>query len=248
MADAIELLNFALNQDMARMRSIANNVSNMNTDGYKREIAGASFSNVLADQISNGAQLRGARNLTQESSAVEVLRDMSQGAMKFTGSIFDMAIDGPDFFVAAGQTGDVYLRSGAFQLDNLGRLTLPTGEVVQSESGAIYLENGPFQVDERGVVQQGENIVGKLLLARVKEGTRMAYQGEGRFVVPDAAIETNGGIESRIMQSYLEASNVDNMREMTQMIETTRRFEMSNKVLKGYDLILDRAINVLGEF
>ncbi|MFT4824345.1 MAG: flagellar basal-body rod protein FlgF [Cryomorphaceae bacterium] len=248
MSDAITALSSALNNDMAEMRSISQNLANLNTSGYKRQItAVSSFQQSI---MSNTQGPGSAVSLNQAATSlprIEVYRDMTQGTLKFSGNSFDLAISGKGFLQVDSAQGVSYTRQGSFTIDQQGRLSLATGETVVGEDGAIHLQNSPFTIDREGVVSQDDEIVNKLKLVTFEDPQLLNYRGSGLFDVPAGTTLAASEFEGQIMQGYLETSNVQSLDEMIKMIETTRHFETSHQILRGYDSMLDNAINVLGD-
>lgn len=248
MADAISALSSALNNDMQEMRSISQNLANLNTAGYKRQItAVSSFQQAL---LSNTSPLSPGAALNQSAASlprIDIYRDMTQGALKFSGNAFDVAISNTGFLQVQMDQGPGYTRKGSLQIDEQGRLSLVSGEPVVGESGEIYLQNSPFTIDRDGVISQNEELVDRLRVVEFSDPQKLNYLGGGLFGVAAGAGLVANDFEGEVMQGYLEASNVKSMDEMVKMIEITRHFETSHQVLRGYDSMLDNAINVLGD-
>jgi flagellar basal body rod protein FlgG len=248
MSDAITALSSALNNDMEEMRSISQNLANINTAGYKRQITAVSS---FQQSMITGPDGAGAETVLNQAATslprIDIYRDMAQGALKYTGNAFDIALSGDGFLQVETDQGVGYTRQGSFSIDEQGRLTLVTGESVMGEDGAIYLQNSPFTIDNDGVITQDEEIVNKLKVVSFEDPQQLNYLGRGRFGVPLGAAIVAVEFLGQTMQGYQETSNVESMDEMVKMIETTRHFEMSHQILRGYDSMLDNAINVLGD-
>jgi flagellar basal-body rod protein FlgG len=248
MSDTISALARAMNNDMEQMRSVSQNLANINTAGYKREVTSMlSFQRALTSGSAwPGSDPAGNRALSG-IPRIEVRRDMTQGVMNFSGSDFDFAIQGNGFFEVQTENGNLYTRKGSMKIDEQGRLTLVTGEPVMGESGVIYLRNAPFAIDGQGVITQDDTAGNKLRLVDFDRPEELEYLGNGFFRPPRFPRLTRLVFAGAVLQGYLEASNVETLDEMVKMIETTRHFETSQRVLRGYDQMLDSAINVLGE-
>ncbi|MCG8670710.1 MAG: flagellar hook basal-body protein, partial [Pseudomonadales bacterium] len=212
MPDVIELIQQSMIADMQRLNTVSQNLANVNTDGYKREITvQKSFEQHLVDH--NGRPLNNTAN-TQ--------RDMSTGALRYTGSLHDVALTGKGFLTIQHMNGEAYTRRGELQLSADGKLTLATGEPVLGEGGPIYLEVAPFNVAGDGSVYQNEQLMGKLAIGEAVDQNSLKYLGKGIFVAEAPLPQASG--DMLVKQGYLEASNVESLREMVELINTTRHF------------------------
>ena len=108
------------------------------------------------------------------------------------------------------------------------------------------VDGGPPRIDRRGRVLDGETLVGQLRIVRFEDPQSLVKLGAGLF---GAGAQTAQPLaDAGVRQGYLEASNVVAANEMVRLIETMRHFESNQKVIQGYDEVLERAIRTLGEF
>ena len=247
MSDITALLGTALNNDMLAMRVISQNLANINTDGYKSEIAFSSLLTPPSSLIAPGNEANQALTMGSNLPSIDSLRDLQQGSLRYSGSDFDIAIEGNGFFEVSTNYGPRITRQGNMTIDREGRLSLLTGEVIEGEGGQIRLQNSPFDIDKEGVVSQGGRDLDRIRVVAFSNPEQLQYEGGGIFNVPqDAALVPEPFVGS-VMQGYVETSNVRSADEIIRMIEVSRHFETTHKVLKGYDGMLDSAINVLGD-
>jgi flagellar basal-body rod protein FlgG len=152
----------------------------------------------------------------------------------------------------------MYCRKGALQIDNQGRLTLVSGEPILGQSGQIHLNMAPFSINKQGEILQDGAVVDRLKLTEFTDSKKVESHGHGLYLLAgqtnsdtkevDAnASGSKASDSTKVMQGYLEISNVNMMDEMVNMINVTRHFEASSKVLQGYDGMMDSAINVIGD-
>lgn len=236
MPDVIQLIQSAMSADMSRLNTISQNLANANTDGYKREISTQkAFEQELVSYGGN-----------KPEASLSVARDMSVGALKYTGNMNNLALTGNGFLKINHVNGEAYTRRGQLQLSEDGKLVLSTGEEVLGESGPIYLQPESFVIQGDGSIFQKEQLMGKLLIVEGNAQGEMNYLGKGMFHSGSPLPQASG--EMIIKQGYLEASNVESLREMVGLVTTVRHYESAGQVLKGYDDMLDSAINILGEF
>jgi flagellar basal body rod protein FlgG len=100
-------------------------------------------------------------------------------------------------------------------------------------------------IESDGSVKVGADVIGQLRLINVAEPRSLQYLGDGKFTAqPDELIETNGAL---VRQGYLESSNVAPVVEMVRLMETVRHFEASQKMMRGYDDMMQKAISELGK-
>ena len=206
MTDAITALSRALNNDMEQMRSVSQNMANINTQGYKREVTTVStFQQALEANSAAPGQAGNVQNALGGVPRLEIHRDLTQGALKFSGSAFDLAINGSGFFEVQTEMGPMYTRKGGLHIDEQGRLALVTGEPVMGESGEIYLRNGPFSIDEQGVVTQDDNAMNQLKLVDFENPEELDYLGRGLWHVPPHIRPVRTVFAGAVLQGYLPA-------------------------------------------
>jgi flagellar basal-body rod protein FlgG len=146
-----------------RLDAVANNLANVNTDGYKREVAAfKSFPELLIRRMdddgvykhpfgsADAAPIVGKLGMGVELN--ELFTAFEQGAFKETSSDFDLALDGKGFFCVATPWGERYTRNGSFQLGKEGFLETKEGYPVLGENGPVMVKANNFQVDKDGRV------------------------------------------------------------------------------------------------
>ncbi|WP_456342023.1 flagellar hook-basal body protein [Thermovibrio sp.] len=204
-----------------QLETVTNNVANANTPGFKKLLE-EEMSQHIPD---NGAD---AYNLLifPRFKATHVI--LSQGPLKKTGARLDLALQGRGFFAVKTKGGELYTRNGHFFVDALGRLVDSKGNpVLDISGGEIVLQgSGKVTITEDGVVYEGNTQVGILKIVdfdSVKPVGDSYYRGLGTPQPTDA----------RVLQGYLEGSNVNLVKEMVNLIEAQRRFEIYGNVIRG---------------
>lgn len=208
-----------------RFETIANNMANSNTNGFKKDVM--SFYEALGMQsISN--------------------TDFSQGPLKYTGNELDVALGSKGFFKIETPNGLRYTRDGAFSINADRILVTGNGDTVLGESGPITIESGEVYIGRDGQVAVNNESVDKILvvdfdepqLLRKEGGSYYSYQGEnnGISTAPDAEIQ----------HKYLENSNVNPTQEVIKMIETYRAFESVEKAIQSIDALTGKMVNDYG--
>ena len=249
--NAMHVAKTGLNAQQVRMQIISNNLANVNTNGFKRDRA--NFESLLYQIIrSSGAQTSVDTELTSGFSVgtgvniVSANKMHSQGSIISTDNSLDLAIDGTGFFQVLLPSGElVYTRNGAFSRNDEGLLTTSSGFIIQPEI-AIPAEATKINVSADGIVsvQIPEQVeaqeVGQLQLANFQNLTGLQPIGENFFVESIASgppILENPFVAGfgKIVQGSLEASNVNVVQELVDMIETQRAYEVSSKSISAVD-------------
>jgi flagellar basal-body rod protein FlgF len=236
MSDAIAALSDAMRNDAETLRVIGQNVANLETVAYRREIA---VQRPTFEQASDDARASLARTLT-----VETALDQRPGTLKSTGEVLNLALEGAGFFVVDTPQGEALTRRGDFRLDSDGRLVTQTGLPVLGEAGVIQLEGAAPQIAPDGTVRVGGQVVAQLRIAQVASESQLAPLG-GDLYRGTQLPEGDGA--ARVRQGFLEASNVESVQEMMRLIETMRHFETVQRFVRGYDDMVGKAISELGK-
>lgn len=206
---------------------VSNNLSNINSNGFKKQRT--SFAAVLNDATQTSSAK--GNNFSTIGSARTVF---DQGMIADTGRELDFAISGGGFFKI--QSGDdmLYTRAGNFSRNVEGLLVDVEGNPVMSaENEPIELPLGRFDVDENGQILTDEGVIGQLGLFDLPLND-LEHQGGGRFVFNGEAEDIVPAQDSQILQGSMERSNVNIMEETALMTANMRIFESYNKALKNY--------------
>lgn len=236
MVDVINAATYALNADLTKLQAASQNLTNMNTTGFKREI-----------MVDHGFQSLVATPNTAADTGQHVVRGLEQGALKSTGNPQDIAIEGDGFLPVQKDGQELYTRRGQLMVDAQGYLALKSGERVQGASGAIPLEGTDYTIKPNGDVMQNGRVIDRIHLESFSGSSSLQYVGDGLFRAKSAGVQVTPE-KTHLVQGYLEASNVKMMDEMVNLIQITRHFEMTHQVLTAYDGAMDTAISVLGNF
>lgn len=228
-----------------RLEVLANNVANINTAGYKGD--------QFIFQIPEGEDARsfetpfgGIQTLSPYAPPFATFTDFRQGALQHTGNPLDMAINGDGFFSIQTPGGIQYTRQGSFALDAEGVLTTPDGYPVLGEGGVITFEEGTVEIDAEGNVFVDGDEVDRLRIAGFPNGDGLKKAGEGRFVPLEPQAGRQHPDNTTLSQGYIEAANVNPVRAMTEMIETSRMFEAYQKVITSADEATAKSIADVG--
>jgi flagellar basal-body rod protein FlgF/flagellar basal-body rod protein FlgG len=229
-----------------RLEVISNNLANVETPGFKRDVP--TFQARFAEAIQQGLAQPGSRGADDVGGGVkmiETLTDFSRATLRHTKMDADFAINGEGFFQVRGPGGDVLLtRAGNFTIDGQGRLVTQADNLpVLDDGGAEIVLDGtrPFEVQSGGrIVQDGEQYA--LGLATVASLGDLVKVGGNTFrsLGPLTPVAAN---QRDVRQGYLEQSGVNPTREMMAMIETTRAFEANTRLIQHQDSMISGLIN-----
>lgn len=237
-----------------RLDAISNNLANVDTTGYKRDISvSKSFSELLlrrtnADGVyetpfgsADVAPVIGKLGLGVETN--ENYTDFEQGSFKVTHTKTDFALGGEGFFSVQTPAGERYTRNGNFFIGKERILETKDGYPVMGEKGLITLENDKFTVREDGIIYDEEgNEIDRLRLVRFDNERYLKKMGESLYVDTDIsgpAYIAEGDERPRVLQEYVETSNVNVVNEMVQMIEVNRAYEANQKTIQSEDDMME---------
>jgi len=226
-----------------RLDSVANDLANANTTGYKHGRVG--FRDLMYEQAGRPAA-DGVRT-GHGAAAVDAGKSFGQGVLQRTDRPLDVAIQGEGFLRIKLQGGrDALTRDGNLQIDGLGRLATNTGALVQPQ---ITIPKGTPEAEVAmggdGTVTAAGRRVGKLALVTVRSPQALTPIGDNAFQ-PSAASGAVGPAPraTKLTQGALEASNVDMASAMVAMIESQRAFELVSKAIHTADQMWEIANGV----
>lgn len=241
-----------MNAQQTNVSVIANNIANINTTGFKR--ARAEFTDLLYQaERAVGVPNRGGQEPIPEGALIGLgvrtvaVRNLHlQGALTQTGNKLDLALNGRGWFQVSGPNGETfYTRAGAFNKNATGQLVTADGNVVQptmtipqtatevtvNETGQVFIRNGT-----ETTLQQ----IGQLTLANFTNEAGLEPLGGNLYRETQASGTAVLGVPGdpgfgKVHQGYLENSNVDPVKEITELIQAQRAYEMNSKVIQASD-------------
>ncbi len=254
---ALHVARTGLDAQNMRMQVIANNLANVNTTGFKRDRA--SFATLAYQLVTQPGAASSAENkyavglnLGTGVSIEGTARIDTQGTLNQTGNTLDMAIEGDGYFqilMPDGRTG--YTRAGNFNLSADGAIVtadgMPLQPQIQVPSGATAITIAPDGTVSASIAGQTEpSELGKVETARFVNAAGLQSIG-GNLLVETGASGTAQvgapGSEGRgaVKSGALEASNVNVVEELVDMIETQRAYEVNSKMIQTTDEMLRNA-------
>ena len=249
----------------SRLDTIANNLANVNTSSFKKD------RQVFSEYLSAYEKPSDVIQVPRVPASIESFYDMQggdnsyvnpagtytnfeQGGLRPTGSPLDLAIEGKGFFEVMTPQGLRWTRNGGMQIDNSGQLVTKEGLPILKEGQgdpaqrAIKVSSRNITISQKGEVFDNGNLAGKLALVDFAKPDDLQKVGSSLYTLKTTAGSAPlPAEEARIHQGFMEASNVNVVEEMTDMISANRVFEAAQKAIKGHDQMDDKLINVVGK-
>lgn len=249
---ALAIAATGMNAQQTNLEVIANNIANINTTGFKR--ARAEFTDLLYQtERAQGIANRANQNIVPEGANIglgvqtSAVRNLHiQGELTQTGNDLDMAIVGKGWFqIEAPDGSTVYTRAGTFNKSETGQLVtidgyavIPNVTIPENAQDIEISRSG--EISARLGTDTNVTVLGQLTMANFVNEAGLQPMGDNLFaetaasgqpVVNDPDEEGMGYIK----QGYLESSNVDPVKEITEMISAQRAYEMNSKVITTAD-------------
>lgn len=235
MLDAITATQVAMLQDQLRLQSVSQNVSNMQTPGYKRQLLEAQgFDEQLQTEMASVSQ------------GMLLSRQDLQGTVVQSRRPNELALSGEGYFEVQTDTGIFYTRRGDFHVNEQGELATATGARLLGQGGVLRVDDKEYTIDTHGALFIDNKQVDQVNIVEFSNPTALSYQGQGLY---ESVEETpHPGLHTtKVLQGFLEQSNVKSIDEMMEMVKTSRHFEASQRIMRAADGLLSSAIKELGE-
>lgn len=243
-----------MNAQQNRLDAISNNLANVDTAGYKRDITvSKSFPELLIrrtnldgvykvpDGSVDVAPIIGKLGLGVETN--ENYTDFTQGSFKISNTKTDIALADKGFYAVETPNGERYTRNGNFHVGKEGLLLTKDGYPVLGENGYIHVTDDKFKVNQDGVIfseATGEEI-DRFKVVRFDNERYLQKMGNSFYTaneITGPAHIAEGSERPQFMQGYTETSNVNVVNEMVQMIEVNRAYEASQKAITSEDSMM----------
>jgi flagellar basal-body rod protein FlgG len=246
-----------MESQQTRTDTIANNMANVSTHGYKRSVVH------FQDMLYETRRMPGAATTASERPVgiqlgsgvrtVAVSKNFDQGTLEATSSSLDLAIEGRGFFeveLPDGRSG--YTRTGSFHLNSSGEVVTADGyrvvgfpQIGTSATDIDIARDGSVSVTAAGDTREA----GRIRLTRFTNAEGLQSLGNNLFAETNASGSVQRGNPGEngfgtLAQSFLETSNVEIVREMVDMIASQRAYELNSKSIKTADEMLSMASNL----
>lgn len=225
----------SLEYKVKNIEVIANNLANVSTTGYRREIPFSEVINNMGDV------------------ETKKLTNQRQGDVLLTSNPLDLAISGKGFFSLQNNEGEIELtRSGKFKISDEGFLTDGNGNKVLGKNGPIEMDDTMLNKDstilitKAGEIKIGDKTIDTLLIMNVGNSGQLSRSGDSNFSTVDQEYFAVPESEYGISQGYLEGANTNIIEEMEAMIQLNKEYESAQKIIAALDHSLGQA-NEIGK-
>ncbi|KQM74211.1 MULTISPECIES: flagellar basal-body rod protein FlgG [unclassified Sphingomonas] len=253
-SSAMHIARTGLDAQDTRMRVISNNLANVNTTGFKKDRAAfetLAYQVVTAPGAQSTSETKYATGLNL-GTGVRIqgtARIDTQGSMQTTGNSLDLALDGDGYFQVQMPGGTLgYTRAGNFSRSPEGLMVTSEGYQVMPgitvPEGTTNITIGQDGTVSATVPGQSEaQQIGQIQVASFANGAGLQATGDNYLVETAASGAANLGVagqdgRGRVRQGMLEASNVNVVEELVDMIETQRAYEVNSKMISATDDML----------
>lgn len=261
MTEALRISQTGLDAQQTKMATIANNLANASTPGFKRgrvifeDLVYQNISQVGA-QSSEGTESPSGLMLGTGVRVVATEKLFTQGNIQQTGNVLDVAIEGRGFLQVLLPDGTIsYTRDGTMQVDSQGQLVTSNGYVVQPAI-SLPVDAQSVSIGVDGVISAltpgsaAPTQLGQLQLADFVNPAGLQAIGKNLFIESAASGNPQEGIPGSnglgtVLQGFVESSNVNVVEELVGMIETQRAYEMNSKAIATTDQMLQYVANNL---
>ena len=220
-----------------RMETIAGNVANMNTTGYR------------AEEVRFEQAFARSGDAVSFASAGDAYLSRKNGAIVKTDNPLDIAVQGQGWLAIGTSGGTAYTRDGRLQMGETGALSTVNGNPYLDAGGAaisVDPNGGPLSITRNGEISQNGRQVASVGLFVIDPAATLT-RSENASVVPDRpAAPVQDFTANGVVQGFIESANIDPVREMTRMIAVQRAFESVASALQASETSYGEAIKTLG--
>ncbi len=220
---------------------LSNNLANVSTDGFKREIALLEARD--SEAIERGDSTRGSQGLNDLSGGVHLTLtpiDYSTGVMRVTERQTDLALERPqDFFLVERDGQEFLTKAGSFRFTQEGRMVTQEGDtVLNADGGPIVIDPTlPWQMFAGGVVTQGADTFAVAIRRPASLGS-LTKAGGTLFDASQTTLTAVPETERQVRQGVLETSGVNPTQEMVELIAASRAYEANIRMIQHHDSLL----------
>ena len=222
----------------ARMDTIASNVANMGTVGYRADAV--HFESVLSDA--------GADPVAFATSGQTYI-SRATGEMIRTGNQLDVAVQGDGWFSIRTPTGVAYTRDGRMTMKETGELqTLNGYPILDAGNSPMVLDpnGGTPSIARDGMITQGGKQTGAIGLFRIDDKAKLSRFSNSAVIPDRAATPILDFTANGVLQGFVEGANVNPVIEMANLIKVGRTFDSVASLTQDTDSSLQDAIKTLG--
>ncbi len=247
MPDIMSAVVSALRADQSRLEQASLNAANATTPGYKRtSLVALSFSEVMDGQ--QPASARSADQWVAPSYTLNKVTDFAAGSLQHSGRTLDVAVEGRGFIQLTNGSRTWLTRTASLQVNELGELVGSNGLKVVGLGGDLHPgTDNDLTIAADGELTRGGQSIGRIELALPKDEAQLTSDDGVLFVAASDKLDTTSADAGVIRSGFLEGSNTNNLKEMLSVMESVRHFESLIRLAQGYDDVMGKSIQKLGE-
>lgn len=232
--------------EATRTDAIANNLANVNTPGYKKDIVVTKdFASTLIERIGDGKDTPTIGSMGVGVVVDEIKPVQEQGALYQTANSLDVAIQGKGYFAVQTPNGIRYTRNGNFTQNAQGQLVTQDGyQVLGNNNNPITLRGSKVTITNEGNIVADNVTVNRLQMVEFANEKQLDKQGSSLYYAPAESPRQQATGSAK--QGYLEMSNVNVVLEMVNLISNYRAYEVNAKTVQAHDTLLQKAANDVG--
>lgn len=199
---------------------IAHNLANVSTVGFKRR----------CNAFSQSLEAQDPESYSPGTIDLNSAFDFSQGSIVESGRPLDFALHGKGFFVVETPEGPLYTRNGIFNTNKNNQVVDSLGRIVAGQTGPITIPSNvgisQLNVSDDGTISAGETSIGKFRLVDFGDNeNKLLPTGDSCYQMPDVNVQPTDAQNIIVKQGYQEASNVQIVDELVDMILVSRLYE-----------------------
>jgi len=218
---------------------IAHNLANVSTVGFKRR----------CNAFSQSLEAQNPESYSPGTIDLNSVFDFSQGSIVETSRPLDFALHGKGFFVVETPEGPRYTRNGIFNANQNSQIVDSLGRIVAGQAGPITIPANigisQLKVTDDGTISAGEAAIGKFRLVDFNDNeNKLVPTGDSCYRMPDVNVQPSNAQNIIVKQGYQEASNVQIVDELVDMILVSRLYEANMKSLTAEQQASGSLMNV----
>ncbi len=235
---------------MNTMDVVSNNIANVNTTGYKRDmVVSRAFTDELTTRLNDIVPPKKIGKISQGVFVDDIYTDFHTGSITRTDGPLDLALVGEGFFAVSvtdkdGKESTKYTRDGSFTLDQEGTLRTKEGNRVLGQNGPIQIPNGIVTIDQNGRVLVGDEEIDTLRITDFTDRHSLRKFGDNLYDTIKESEEAP--FKGTVIQGSLENSNVNSVKEIINVINVAKVYEANQKMVTIHDQILGRTVSDIG--
>ena len=232
-----------------RQAVVANNIANASTAGFKRQNpVQEGFHTTFVGKLTHPSHFNWVAGPAGGAKVTETYSDLSAGPVRQTGNALNVALHGPGYLAVDTPAGTRFTRAGDLTIDADGDVATQHGHKVQDVGGgAIAARGGRLVIKEDGLVTVDGVPRGQMRMVEFDRPHQLTREGYTLYAASgDALQRSRQATDTRVIQEYLEMSNVNLAREMIDMTLGLRAYAANQKVITTMDETMGRLIDQVG--